>query len=108
MNTPLPPLCAKGAVCNLSPVVLMMTISASTPVASRIFLRTNSACHLASMLPRVPIRIGFTASAPGPAETVREWLRPAVFYGANLFRLASGERDQEAFFPGDRRSELPP
>src|SRR5579859_2405476 len=65
----------------------------------------NSACHLASMLPRVPIRMGFTG-APGLAEKVREWLRPAEFCGEDLFPLADGAQDRAAFFPGVRRSAI--
>jgi len=98
INTPLPPICEKGACVIRSPVVLMTTISVSTPVAWKIRLRTYSACHLASRLPRVPMRTGFTGGAPFPAGIGREWLRRSVFCGANLFPPAGvGRGRAEAF-----------
>ncbi len=103
INIPFPPICGSGARCILSPLVLMMTISASTPVAANSCLRTDSACHLASMLPRVPIRRILTAS-PGSKETDRATPRRFESFAGVLSRLAGVPPVPEAASPASHPS----
>src|SRR2546430_10105797 len=106
INIPLPPICVSGACCILSPLVLMITISASTPVATNSFLRTDSACHLASMLPRVPIRKILTAF-PCSKETRRAALRHFESFDEVLSRHATAPPAPKSASPASHPSIFP-
>jgi len=56
-NSPFPPTLASGTSRIMSPVVLILVISTFLPVLLSISNWMNSACHKASLLPRLPRRI---------------------------------------------------
>src|SRR5207245_9700151 len=89
--------------CFLSPMLLITPISPPRPVAANNFLRTDSACHLASTLPRVPIRRILTAS-PGKKETGRAALRRFEFSDEVPFRHATAPRAPRAVSPASHPS----
>ena len=106
MKMPLLPICATGAFSILSPAVLITTISGSIPVAAKSRLRTNSACHFASRLPRVPMRKVLKAS-PDSKGTGRARPRHFAPSGASLFRLASAAPARAADSRAYRPSVFP-
>src|SRR5216684_22143 len=109
MKIPLPPICVSCAWGSLSPEVLMMTISASTPAAENRRLRTYSACHFASTLPRVPMRRCLTAS-PGEKGRDRAGLRRFESCGALLANARAQRFDQadelDAGLPGEELAHV--
>src|SRR5207245_385821 len=100
------PICATGACCILSPLVLIITISASMPAAANSFLRTNSACHLASILPRVPIRRILTVF-PGSKGIDRAALLRFESFAAALSRPANVPQVQAGASPAFHPSTFP-
>src|SRR5262249_16447 len=86
--------------------VFMITISASTPVACRICLRTKSACQRARMLPRVPILGAFTFSPDHP-EIGRAGRRHFESFSEAFSRCAIFLQAASAFFRAVHPSAIP-